>query len=198
MPLNALRKKLNILLKRYPVPAALLLCGVCLILFLCSVKGYGEFLDDLGMRESSDNYAAVNQYVYLGRYQMGDLALQDAGFLDKSGSWTDLASSYEIADREDFLASLKGQDAAVEAYHKKLCSYIRAYGLDDYLGTRYYGVKVTRSGLLAACHLVGVRAMSQALETGEPVYDGNNVPASEYMELFSGYNISKVWKEGSS
>ena len=198
MPLIALRKKLHIQLKRYPVPAALLLCVMCLLLLRCGGKGYPEFLDDLGMRESSDNYAAVNQYGYLGRYQLGDMALQDAGFLDQWGHWTELAASYDIDCREDFLASPKGQDAAAEAYHRKLCGYIRFYGLDAYLGTTYCGVKVTQSGLLAACHLVGFKAMSGALATGEPVYDGNNVPASEYLELFAGYNIRKVWKEQES
>ena len=67
------------------------------------------------------------------------------------------------------------------------------YGLDSYIGTVYCGVEVTRSGLLAACHLVGVGNMRDALPTGAIKYDGNGVPASQYMDLFGGYDISEVW-----
>ena len=52
---------------------------------------------------------------------------------------------------------------------------------------------VTKSGLVAACHLVGVSAMVGALNTGERVADGNNVAASRYMELLGGYDFSRIW-----
>ena len=67
--------------------------------------------------------------------------------------------------------------------------------LEQYIGKTYCGVKVTRSGLLAGCHLVGIGSMKKALASGEPSYDGYGTPASEYLELFGGYNIRKVWKE---
>lgn len=60
-------------------------------------------------------------------------------------------------------------------------------------GTEYCGVKVTRSGLLAARHLVGIGNMRKGLYNQMVVRDGNGVPASEYMAIFSGYNVSWVW-----
>lgn len=60
------------------------------------------------------------------------------------------------------------------------------YGLDSYIGTVYCGVEVTQSGLLAAYHLVGVGNMRDALPTGAIKYDGNGVPASQYMDLYGG------------
>lgn len=175
------------------------IAAVCAaVIFVCILafggKDYDDFLDALAMRESSGNYEAVNRFGYLGRYQLGGLALQDAGFQDESGNWTELAASFGVSSDDDFLASPKAQEEAVRAYHGKLCGYIRACGLESYIGTEYCGVKVTKSGLLAACHLVGVKALCNALERGEPVFDGNGVPASEYMDLFSGYNIARVWK----
>lgn len=180
----------------------LLLGGVILILFAIllllpkeevSTGGdYQAFLDALAMRESSDNYEKVNRYGYMGRYQMGRSALEDAGFRCEGG-WTPLANSYGIYDQDDFLNSPAGQDAAVKAYHTKVCEYIRHYGLEKYIGTAYCGVRVTRSGLLAACHLVGVGAMIDGLKSGEHTYDGNHTSAAEYMELFAGYDISAVW-----
>ena len=154
---------------------------------------YQDFLDALAMRESSDNYEKVNRYGYLGRYQMGRSALEDAGFRIEGGGWSSLANSYGIYDQEDFLASPAGQDAAVKAYHQKVCEYIRFYGLDQYIGQTYCGVEVTRSGLLAACHLVGIGGMIDGLSSGEHTYDGNHISGAEYMELFAGYDVSAVW-----
>ena len=156
---------------------------------------YYDFLDALAMRESTDNYQAVNRFNYLGRYQLGAPALKDAGFMDKSGRWTSKANDYGIYTQRDFLFSEAGQDAAVMAYHKKLCDYIRYYGLSDYLGQTYCDIPVTHSGLLAACHLVGVGSMKKALASGSVAYDGNRVPASQYMELFGNYDVSLVWGE---
>lgn len=158
-----------------------------------SSEGYDAFLDALAMRESSDNYTLVNRYGYMGRYQMGGSALKDAGFKDESGAWTPLARSYGISSKETFLNSPAGQDAAVKAYHTKLCQYIRYYKLEKYIGSTFCGVKVTKSGLLASCHLVGVGSMKKALASGTNAYDGNRTPASEYMEKFGGYDISAVW-----
>ena len=154
---------------------------------------YDAFLDALAMRESSDDYTKVNRYGYMGRYQMGISALEDAGFRIENGGWSSLAHSYGIYDREDFLNSPAGQDAAVKAYHTRVCAYIRHYGLEKYIGSTYCGVEVTRSGLLAACHLVGIGGVMDGLRSGEAVVDGNNTPASEYMALFAGYDISEVW-----
>lgn len=45
-------------------------------------KEYNTFLNDLGARESSNDYESVNRLGYLGKYQMGKLALIDAGYKD--------------------------------------------------------------------------------------------------------------------
>ena len=173
-----------------------LVAAVILVFLIIFASGdnYDDFRNDLGMRESTDNYAAVNRFHYLGRYQLGSPALKDAGFQDEQGGWTALANSYGIYSEQDFLNSHEGQDAAVTAYHTKLCAYLRANELDDYIGTTYCGVRVTKSGLLAACHLVGIGSLIRGLESGQAVYDGNGVSAAEYMELFADYNISEVWR----
>lgn len=194
------RRKARRLLCRHRRALALLLTFVACVIIISAARqdgvtsgNYDHFLDALAQRESSDNYTKVNRYGYLGRYQMGRSALEDAGFRHEGGGWTALANSYGIYDREDFLNSPAGQDAAVKAYHTKVCDYIRHYGLEKYIGTTYCGVTVTRSGLLAACHLVGVGAMIDGLKSGEHTYDGNRVSAAEYMELFAGFDISEVW-----
>ena len=64
---------------------------------------YKAFLDALGMRESSNNYQAVNEFGYLGRYQMGALALEDIGFKNGAGEWTEMAHTHGIYTNSDFL-----------------------------------------------------------------------------------------------
>lgn len=198
------RRKLRRILRKYRrqiLAVVILIAVLAAVVLLPSTPeapaggDYGAFLDALGMRESSNDYTKVNRYGYMGRYQMGTSALEDAGFRIENGGWSSLAHSYGIYDREDFLNSPEGQDAAVRAYHTKVCAYIRHYGLERYIGSIYCGVEVTRSGLLAACHLVGIGGVMEGLETGEPVVDGNKTPASEYMERFAGYDISAVWEK---
>lgn len=173
--------------------ALLAVVALCLSLFQQVNRDYTVFLEALGTRESSGQYQAKNQYGYLGKYQLGTPALQDAGFLDDEGNWTELAGRYDIFSEEDFLRSAEGQEAAIRTYHKKVSGYILRYGLDQFLGREYCGVTVTRSGLLAACHLVGVGSMKNALSQNLPAEDANGVLASEYMGMFSGYDISEVW-----
>lgn len=194
MKSNPKHRKLR---KEFIFTCVLLLTLLCVLLF-CLVRlttgrpDYDDFLDALAMAESSDQYDAVNRYGYLGRYQMGELALREAEFLDENGNWTAVAKSYGIASKADFLNSPEGQDAAILACHKRVWGYIRHYGLDDYVGKTYQGIRVTDSGLLAACHLVGTQAMRQALKNDEPSFDANRMSAAEYMERFADYGISAV------
>ena len=193
-PKRRRRKQSNLscLLWGLGVVAALL----CLVLLLIpESKGYDKFLDALGFRESSDDYTKVNSFGYMGRYQMGGMALEEAGFKDENGEWTKLANSCGVYSKKDFLNTPQAQEQAIRAYHSTVCRYIRYYGLEEYIGTTYCGVKVTQSGLLASCHLVGIGTMKKALNRGKPVYDGFGTPATEYMELFGGYNIDEVWRD---
>lgn len=104
-----------------------------------------------------------------------------------------MAHTHGIYTNSDFLNSPSVQDYAITACHKKVCQYIKSYGLDAYVGKNYCGVPITQSGLLAACHLVGVGSMKDALPSGVVVWDGNGVEASEYLQMFNGYDIGEVW-----
>ena len=44
------------------------------------IKDHNKFLEDIGFRESSGNYKAVNQFGYLGKYQFGRKTLNSLGF----------------------------------------------------------------------------------------------------------------------
>ncbi len=118
------------------------------------------FLEALGARESGADYGAVNRAGYVGKYQMGEAALIDAGYYqadgtarnDWRGRWTGRDG---VNSCKDFLASPRAQENAVRAYHKRVWGYVRRAGLDRYAGSTVGQVNITPLGLLAGAHLVG-------------------------------------------
>lgn len=152
---------------------------------------YGAFLEKLGYYESRNTYNITNEYGYLGRWQLGHLALQDVGFMSDSKTYSDLAASYGVKSDEDFLNSPAAQDYCVQALHKKIWGYIRYYGDEQYLGQTMWNIKITISGMVAAAHLVGAGALHEMLKSGVVATDANGSTATFYLKELGGYNISK-------
>lgn len=138
------------------------------------IKDHNKFLDDIGFRESSNNYHAVNQFGYLGKYQFGRRTLDALGFDD-------------ISNRE-FLENHAIQEEAMYAlllHNKK----ILRRQITKYVGTTIAGVYITESGLLAAAHLAGPGNVRKFLRKGYEFKDGNGTKMTSYMKLFSDYRL---------
>ena len=138
------------------------------------IKDHNRFLDDIGFRESSNNYHAVNQFGYLGRYQFGRRTLNALGF-------------EEVSNRE-FLENESIQEEAMYAlllHNKK----ILRRQITKYVGTTIAGVYITESGLLAAAHLAGPGNVRKFLRKGYEFKDGNGTKMTSYMKLFSDYRL---------
>ena len=138
------------------------------------IKDHNRFLDDIGFRESSNNYHAVNQFGYLGRYQFGRRTLNALGFED-------------VSNRE-FLENESIQEEAMYAlllHNKK----ILRRQITKYVGTTIAGVYITESGLLAAAHLAGPGNVRKFLRKGYEFKDGNGTKMTSYMKLFSDYRL---------
>ncbi len=161
---------------------------------------YEDFLRALGYRESSGRYNIENRFGYLGKYQMGEMALKDAGYYkgdstprknDWIGEWT---GKDGVWSKEDFLNNPQAQENAIREYHRKVWKYIKALGLDKYVGRTIGGVLITESGLLGGAHLVGVMNLKRFLNSNGQIVpkDGNNVPITHYIELLNGYNIDEI------
>lgn len=148
---------------------------------------YGDFLNKLGYYESRNTYNIKNSYGYMGRWQIGHLALQDIGFMTNSTTYSSLAHSYGVYSDQDFLNTPAAQDYCVQALHKKIWSYIKYYGDEKYIGKTMFNTTVTISGMIAAGHAVGVGGLHQMLTTGvAPDSSG-----SYYLKELGGYYISK-------
>lgn len=150
---------------------------------------YADFLRALAQKESSMNQYAVNQGGYAGLYQMGSLALQDAGYKNASGGWT---GKDGITSQAGYLADAQAQTNAVTAYYAKAWNTIKYFGLDSYVGQTVNGVQITESGLLAGYHLLGIGTaanpgLKQFLQNGTVGTDGNKTPITTYISQFGGY-----------
>jgi hypothetical protein len=155
-------------------------------LVACAGTTYSDFLNALAQRESSMNQYAVNRFGYAGLYQMGTLALQDAGYKNASGAWT---GKDGVFSQSDYLANAQAQTNAVTAYQQKAETYIVSKGLNAYIGTTIDGVLITASGLIAGYHLVGPGALLNFVKSGLVTFDGNGVPITTYIQQFAGYGL---------
>lgn len=151
----------------------------------------GDFYTALGNRECGSGYTCVNQYGYMGRYQMGCAALTDAGFANGgSNDNCNFNGTMGITDLNSFLNNPAAQDAAIQSYHSAVWGYIQNQNLDSYIGSYSPGgTLITQSGLLAAAHLAGTGNLANYLN-GSGWTDGNGTSPDEYLQLMGGYGIT--------
>jgi hypothetical protein len=138
------------------------------------VKNHTKFLEDLGMRESSGNYKAVNQFGYLGKYQFGRRTLNALG--------------YEEVSNREFLSNGSIQEEAMYALLTHNRKILRRQ-ISKYVGQTIAGVYITESGLLAAAHLAGPGNVKKFLRKGYEFKDGNGTKMTSYMIKFSNYRL---------
>ena len=160
---------------------------------------HADFLHDLGIRESSLDHNARNRFGYVGLFQMGEAALQDAGYYrgdatranDWTGHWTGLGGVNSLAD---FQARPDVQVQAIVAYHNQLVAQIGRLGLNRSIGSTIGGTPITLSGLVAGAHLVGVGNLQEFVNSrGATVpRDGNGVPITSYIAAFGGCEIGAI------
>jgi hypothetical protein len=138
------------------------------------VKNHTKFLEDLGMRESSGNYKAVNQFGYLGKYQFGRRTLNALG--------------YEEVSNREFLANASIQEEAMYALLNHNKRILRRQ-IEKYHGETINGIFITESGILAAAHLAGPGNVKKFFRKGYEFKDGNGTKMTSYMIKFSDYKL---------
>jgi len=143
----------------------------------------GRFLKALASKESSSNPKSINSLGYIGKYQMGKMALQD---LDLD----DTINAHKFKKNPSIFPE-KAQDKAMVKLLKLNILYLGDY-FNDFDGKIIGGVKITKSGLLAGSHLVGAGAVKKFLDSNGRIVprDGNDVPVTEYIQKFGGYQLT--------
>ena len=138
------------------------------------IKNHDKFLDDIGFRESSNNYKAVNQFGYLGKYQFGRKTLNAIGLKD--------ISNYE------FLSDPTIQELAMAELLQRNKRTLRRE-IEKYQGKVINGIYITESGILAAAHLGGAGNVKKFFRKGYEFEDGNGTKMTSYMVRFADYSL---------
>lgn len=141
---------------------------------LTNKKSMYFFLKALGHRESSNRYHVVNQYGYLGRWQVGRATLRGLG--------------YTSVTKQEFLEDPALQREVVIKLLKHNKYLLRKY-IQQYEGKVIKGVVITESGILAAAHLAGPYNVKKYLRNRSTFQDGNGTSLESYLLEFSGYQL---------
>ncbi len=157
-------------------------------------KSYDRFLEDLADRESGGDYKIVNKIGYLGKYQVGEMALIDTGYYRNDGKkgnnsfkdsyWT---GKDGVKSKQDFLNNPQAQENAIRNLHEVYWRNIQNKGLDRFVGKNVNGVMLTESGLLAGAHLLGPGGLEAFVKRGVIGKDQFGTAIVEYMTRFAGY-----------
>ena len=139
------------------------------------IKTHNLFLQDIGFRESTNDYKAVNQFGYLGKYQFGRKTLNAIGFKN-------------VSNRE-FLANPSIQEEAMLVLLKRNKRTLRRE-IKKYVGKTVNSVYITESGLLAAAHLAGAGNVRRFFRKGKNFADGNGTKMTSYMKKFADYDLN--------
>jgi hypothetical protein len=142
-----------------------------------------KFLKALAQRESSSDPNIVNSLGYIGKYQMGQMALQDLELDDK-------INAHKFKKNPNIFPE-KAQDKAMVKLLKLNKQYLGDY-INEFDGKIINGVKITKSGLLAGSHLVGAGAVKEFLDSNGQFVpkDGNGIPVTDYIKKFGGYQLT--------
>ena len=151
-------------------------------------RDYQQFLNDLGKRESNNNYGCENAFGFLGRWQFGkprlyDLGISLNGWHPKDRPVKRLVSKKHFLDNEDNI-----QDIIMDKHVDNLRDTIKVKHADS-LGTMVNNIGITLSGLVAGAHLKGLGGVKQFLK-GSDNADALGTKISEYISKFAGYDLT--------
>lgn len=140
-------------------------------------KTFLGFKEDLGFKESNNNYFAVNTLGYLGKYQFGESTLNVIG----------------IKNPKLFLKTPELQEKAFVANVQRN-KWILRRDIKRFVGKKIKGVLITESGILAAAHLAGPGNVKKYLRSYGQVdfADAYGTTMYKYIKRFSGYDVSTI------
>ena len=138
------------------------------------------FVNHLGLRESNNNWKAINTKGYIGEWQFGYGTLKTLGYgYITPEKFKDDPNIFPRSLQKQVLREL------VDVNIGELVSY------EKYIGTTINGVKITRAGLIAAAHLGGMVSVQKFL-TSHGVIDFKDIygtKTSDYIREFGIYNL---------
>lgn len=156
-----------------------------------SPSGYSDFNAGLARTESGGNYNVTNSEGYAGKYQFGQDRLND--FNRANGT------QYTTKDLTAGTPEAARLTEAVQNWHVgDIDAYIKAKGLDRYIGQTVGGAPITLNGLRAMAHLGGKGGMEKFVTSGgkyNPA-DSNGTSLADYAKTHAGGGNVRVSTQG--
>ena len=139
-----------------------------------------RFINDLGFRESGNNWVCINRIGCFGEWQFSERTLKYLGFRK-------ITLRRFRANPNIFPRDLQAE--ALKTLIRVNMIYLKDH--ERFIGTTIRGIKVTKSGMIAASHLGGAGSIKKYLDSGGRINrrDTFGTPVSEYLKNFSSYDI---------
>ena len=139
-----------------------------------------RLIDDLGYRESLNNWVSVNSIGCFGEWQFSESTLNFLGF--ENITLKEFEANPKIFPREIQLEALKGLINAN-------LGYLRNY--EHFIGDTIKDVVVTKSGMIAASHLGGAGSLMKFLNSKGRInkQDVYGTSIYDYLKTFSDYEL---------
>jgi hypothetical protein len=146
----------------------------------CYEIEFSRFINDLGYRESCNNWMSVNCIGCFGEWQFAESTLRYLGFRK---------ITLKKFRANPFIFPRELQTKALKALIRVNLIYLKDY--EHYKGESIKGILITKSGMIAASHLGGAGSLKQFLNSGGRVNkkDVFGTSVSDYLKIFSAYNI---------
>jgi hypothetical protein len=141
---------------------------------------FSRFINDLGYRESRNNWMSVNRIGCFGEWQFAESTLRYLGFRK---------ITLKKFRANPFIFPRELQAEALKALIRVNLIYLKDY--KHYEGESIKGILITKSGLIAASHLGGAGSVKKFLNSDGRVNkkDAFGTSVSDYLKTFSAYNI---------
>jgi len=141
---------------------------------------FNRFINDLGRRESGNNWLSVNLIGCFGEWQFKESTVHYLGY--KQVTLKKFKKDPDVfppeLQRKVLVSLIKVNMALLKDY-------------EQYIGDTISGVTVTKSGMIAAAHLGGARSVKLFLTSGGKLdrKDTLGTAISNYMKKFGFYDI---------
>ncbi len=139
-----------------------------------------RFINDLGYSESGNNWLSVNTIGCFGEWQFAESTLRYLGFRK---------ITLKKFKSDPFIFPRELQIGALRALIRVNLIYLKDY--EQYIGHSIRGIKITKSGMIAAAHLGGAGSLMKFIDTRGRINarDLFGTSISDYLKNFSSYDI---------
>jgi hypothetical protein len=141
---------------------------------------FSRFINDLGRKESGNNWLCINRIGCFGEWQFSERTLRYLGY--KKITLRKFKANPEIFPREL-------QKGALIALIKVNQFYLKDF--QHFIGDSIKGITITKSGMIAASHLGGAGSLKKYLRSDGRINNKDILGTSiaDYLTKFSSYDL---------